>query len=286
MQVFARHLIVFALLTAIGCSIGTPSTTENVVAIVDDKILFKDQIEALAKSALDVDDSTKLVNNYIDDWAKKQLLLTQAKINLNEESQFRLDELTESYRQDLYIKSYQEMIVKSNIDTILTPQQIIMYFEENKSNFKLNIDLIQARYLKVNKSNYNLKEIRTRFKRFKPADKEFLDSIKLQFNAYFLNDSIWIQAIQMANKIKPLGSDDFDRFLKKSQFFELEDSLEVYLVHVKDVLRRNDLAPLPYVEPTIRQILLNKRKLDFIRKFENDILQDARQKNRFKTRFP
>jgi hypothetical protein len=61
----------------------------------------------------------------------------------------------------------------------------------------------------------------------------------------------------------------------------LEDSLEVYLVQINKTLKRGSTAPLEYVKPTIKQILTNKRKVEFIRNFDNEILQDALQKNEF-----
>jgi hypothetical protein len=78
-----------------------------------------------------------------------------------------------------------------------------------------------------------------------------------------------------------MSYDNEDRYLKKSQFFELEDSLGVYLAKVIDVRKMNDIAPLSFVQPTIRQVLLNRRKLDFIRKLETEIIDEATKENEF-----
>ena len=63
--------------------------------------------------------------------------------------------------------------------------------------------------------------------------------------------------------------------LKKGYFGQIEDSLGVYLIKIEDILKRNDIAPLSYVEPTIRQIILNKRKQQLIKILEKDITKDA-----------
>jgi hypothetical protein len=34
---------------------------------------------------------------------------------------------------------------------------------------------------------------------------------------------------------------------------------------------------LDYIKPTLKQILLNKKKLDFVRDFENDLINEAIQ---------
>ena len=70
-------------------------------------------------------------------------------------------------------------------------------------------------------------------------------------------------------------------FLKNDTFFELQDSLEVYLVVVEEVVLRNELAPLEYVTPTLKQILINKRKLELMRQFDREIIEEGLQQNTY-----
>ena len=72
-----------------------------------------------------------------------------------------------------------------------------------------------------------------------------------------------------------------DILLKKTKFLQKEDSLGVYLVAVNEVLRRNDIAPQSYIEPTIKQMILHQRKLQLIRDIEKIILKDAIQNKSF-----
>jgi hypothetical protein len=53
------------------------------------------------------------------------------------------------------------------------------------------------------------------------------------------------------------------------------------LVYIQDILQVNEIAPLPYVEPSIRQVILNRRKLDFIKKLETEIIDEATRENEF-----
>ena len=52
-------------------------------------------------------------------------------------------------------------------------------------------------------------------------------------------------------------------------------------MQITDVLLRNQLAPIEYVMPTIRQIVINKRKLEFIKQLEKDITKDAIKNKQF-----
>jgi len=83
-------------------------------------------------------------------------------------------------------------------------------------------------------------------------------------------------------KIPKFSEDSRGILLKKTKFIQKEDSLGLYLVAVKNVLKRNDIAPLNYITPTIKQMILHKRKLELIRDIEKTLINDAIQNKKFK----
>ena len=222
-------------------------------------------------------DSIIFVRNKIINWAKNHILNEKALINLNQEDQDKLLSLVDSYKSDLFSHSYQEKMVKTTMDTLISEIDIENYYDLNKSNFKLNEDLVKARFLKINNDNYNIKDIRNRFKRFREADVIFLDSISLQFSSFSFNDSIWINKDLFFSKLPNIKTYIKNNIVKKTLFYQLEDSLELYLLKIDKSIFRNDIVPLDYIKPTLRQILLNKKKLEFVSDFEKDLIDDALQ---------
>jgi hypothetical protein len=53
------------------------------------------------------------------------------------------------------------------------------------------------------------------------------------------------------------------------------------LIKINRSIFRNDLAPIEFIRPTLKQVLLNKQKLEFISKFEKDLIDDAIQQKEF-----
>jgi hypothetical protein len=47
------------------------------------------------------------------------------------------------------------------------------------------------------------------------------------------------------------------------------------------VLEINDIAPISYITPDIKQIIINRRRLSQIEKIETEIIDEAIQKNEF-----
>jgi len=275
--------VIIAIFLCISCEYFQTTEVNEPVARVGESYLYKSDITPLISDNISAQDSSIIVSNYIDRWATQELFIQRAKINLPQEKQDAFEELVEEYRNDLYIEAYKEAIVKQSIDTMVTGFDEAKYYTANKENFKLNEELLKLRYINIAKDNSNIEEITKRFERFDEEDKIVLDSLAIQFNNYSLNDSIWVKQTQIFNKIPVITNENKDKYLKKSQFSQIEDSLELYLVQIEDKIGRNDIAPLAYVRPTVRQIILNKRKLEYIRKLEKDITKDAIKQKQFET---
>lgn len=257
-------------------------TDERVpLARVNDTYLYFNDIDHLELEGMTKADSTLAIQNFINNWATQQLFVDGAKLNLSQAKQESFNKLANQYKNDLYTKAYIEALVKRSIDTVFDKAKAQEYYETNKEVFKLNEDLLKFRYIHIDESMINFDDIKTKFKRFNENDKKELDSISIQFKSYSLNDSIWIKVKQVIEKIPSINNENKNELLKKSNFVQLKDSLGVYLMQINDVLLRNDTAPLEYVKSTIKQIVINKRKLELIRQLEKDITKDAIKNKQF-----
>ena len=269
---------IYLIILLLVCSCDLPTNEEsNAVARVGEDFLFISDLENQMKP--NGSDSIQITTRTINEWAEELLYLKKAEINLSSREKKRLEELVSTYRNDLYVKTYKDKAIQSQLDSIVEKEEIESYFEQNKLNFKTNKDLLRGRYVRVRNENYNLRSIRKSIRRFNEDDKVFLDSIALQFTTYSLNDSIWVQASQFFNRLPLISERRYKNFLKNDTFFELQDSLEVYLVVVEEVVLRNDLAPLDYVAPTLNQILINKRKLELMRQLDREIIEEGLRQN-------
>jgi hypothetical protein len=74
-----------------------------------------------------------------------------------------------------------------------------------------------------------------------------------------------------------------ENYLKKSQFFRVEDSLGVYLFYIDKMLDKGETTPRVMLESTIKNVIRNQRKLKFTKQFEKDIVQDAIKSKTYET---
>ena len=250
------------------------------VARVNDTYLYKDDLKAVFTKDITEKDSITLVNNYINNWVKQQLLLSKAQLNL-ENKNAKFEDLVKKYRKDLFINSYKEAVVKQYLNTKITQDDIDQFYLNNNENFKLNEELIKARYIKIGKDVLNKKELIKLFKSTKKSDLVKLTEKVIFLKSHHLNDSIWIKYRDLTNEIPILKTENKQQLLKKDNFIQKEDSLSLYLVAIKQVLLSNEIAPKSYITPTVKQMILHQRKLLLLRNIEETLINDAIKKQQF-----
>ena len=262
------------------CNYFKQDTEKTVVARVNNNYLYKEDIEKLITENTSPEDSTLIVNNYINRWATQQLLIDQAKINLSVDKLDQYNKLVQEYQNDLLTEAYKNVIVGKQLDSNITEQEYKTYYDTNKENFKLKDLLVKLRYVQLPINYDGLAAVKEKLNRYNEKDRTSLNTQNFQFISSNFNDSVWVKKEVLLQTLPVIRSNS-EQVLKKSNFSQLQDSLGVYLVKIENVLNPNDTAPLSYIKPTLKQIILNKRKLELIKKLETDITKDAIETNNF-----
>ena len=266
------------LLFIISCNYNLKNN-DGYVARVGDEFLSVEEIQELIPKNLNKQDSIRIVNNVIEEWATSKLLIQNAIINLTEIEKSQIDNKSEKYRENLIISEYRNKISNNNPDTLASKDEIELFFSENSKNFKLFEEIIKGRYVKLNKNTFNINEIKRRFRRFNQSDKSFFDSISIQLLNYYLNDSIWINKKLFFNKIPSLEYDQSLRISKNNLFYVQEDSLALYLIKINNYKKADDYAPLEYIYNRIKEVIVSKKRIDYLNKIDKELIGDAITKN-------
>ncbi len=278
MKYYIFSVLLFAV---ISCKNFGNQIKKQTIARVNDTYLYKEDIKDLVLENTSKEDSVNIVNNYINSWATRQLFIDQAKRNLSEEELKEFDKLVENYQSTLFINAYKNAVINKSINMEVTEDDLESFYNQNLENFNLNEELVKLRYLHLPPGYKNIVATQRQLNRFNEEDVDELTLKKEEYLAYSLNDSTWVKLDQVLNKIPILKKQDRSKLLKNGRYMQLRDSTGVYMVKIKDVLKRREKAPLEYIKPTIRQIILNKRKLELVKKIEKDITKDAVENKQF-----
>ena len=265
----------FIVLTFSSCSFFNKEAKPTAIARVKDSYLYKEELNNLVPKGTSKKDSLQIVRSFIDRWASQKLLIKAAELNIDSEDKAAFDELIKQYKIDLYTKAYIEKVVKKTLDTIISEQELKEYYKNNKDNFKTNGTLVRLRYINLNKDNPKFETIKSKFLDFKKSDKKFWETYALQCKSFALNDSIWVDLSSIYEKLPFINPDNRDQYIASGKTIQHSDSLDVYLVKIRQIIDKNQIAPFDYLKPTLKEVILNKRKLELIKKFEKEITDDA-----------
>lgn len=264
----------------VSCEYFNKEKPQYAVARVGEKYLYRENIASIMPQDYTKEDSISIAQKYINTWAIKELMLAKAEQNITDKDKEDFERLVSDYRADLYINFYKESLINNAIDTVVKNKEMEFFYEKNKEIFKLNEALVKLRYIQLSSAEKQkrLNSFEEKIRRFDASDRRELDSISLQFVSVYLNDSVWVKTESVLKKFPFLES----KIQENRQIFvNHKDSTGIYFVQVCDVLHRNEQAPMEYALPTLKQIILNQRKLEFVKKLETDIINTGIKKKQF-----
>jgi hypothetical protein len=272
----AKNLVVllFALMLA-SCGDKEQTGPETAAARVNNAYLDREELKGIVPEGASKQDSLAVIKAYIDRWATQHLLLDAAKVNIGSEKQQELDKLIEQYKADLYTKAYLEEMVKQSVDTVVTNAEIADYYKANKENFRATELLVKLRYIRMEKDNPKLGSVSSKFSAGGKKNIKALTDMALQFKSYAFNDSVWTDMNDVYQKLPFITPENRNRYISPGISYQYPDSTDVYMVKVQQVTGVGQAAPYEYIEPTIKQLIINNRKLELIKKFQKEIIDDA-----------
>ena len=275
-------IIFFAIVLLAGCRNRNNTADRIPVAEVGKVILYYDEIPQLIQHGINEADSVAIIQNYINKWAKRRLLLLKAEENLAPELKSVIEQQIEETRTNLVIYQYQQQMILEKMDTVLSEAELENYYNVNEKSFILNSDIVKALFIKLPVETPELNKIRTLARSNNQNDLQQLETYCYQFAEKFddFNED-WVPMNRLSVELQQ-DIENEETFLKNNKFFETSDSLSVYLISIRDYRLRSTTAPFEYVKNDIKRIIWNTRRIEFIQSLENGIYNEALKKNSFK----
>lgn len=251
---------------------------EKAIAKVYDVYLYPSDIEGIVPKGTSNEDSLLLVQSYIENWVRQTLLIKQAEENVDIDLE-TIEQQLESYKSSLLIYAYEQQLIAQKLDTTVTAEQIKSYYEANKENFELKKTILKASYIKLPKNAIRIENAIKWFKSSKEKDKRELETYCMQFSPdYSLVDTSWLYYDKLSEVI-PLERLSESSVLQNNNYIQISDKDFIYLVKVKTFMYKEDISPLEIEVDNIKNIIINKRKVEMIDKMENEVYKNARDNN-------
>ncbi len=252
--------------------------SENVVARAGSEYLYESDIKGLIASGTPPADSLNIVRNYVNTWIRQQLMVQKAKENINDDKN-SFEKQLEEYRNSLIIYHYQTRLLEQALDTSVADAEIEKYYNENMSNFELKDHIVKFAYCKMlEDSVQQIQKIRKILKQDSLDIEEFEKYSAAHAVDFYYNVDKWMYFSDLQIMV-PITTFDEEKYLRNNNYIEIKDSPIIYLLRFFDYKIKDGISPLILERENIRDIIINKRKLTFLQKMDQDIYEEAFKNN-------
>lgn len=271
-----KYCFIFIAFVSLLCGCKDSRSVEDaeVLVRVKDRTLKRGEIAGQIPKGISSADSLLFAESLVRKWIKDGLVYDVAQRNLGEEME-EVDKLVEQYRRSLIRYRYQERLVREKLSNDIREADMLAYYEQNQKKFILDKSLIKGLFLKIPVDAPGLADVKGWYKSSSEASLEKIEKYSVQNAAiydYFYDK--WVDFDEVMDNI-PVHASNPNEFLKTHKFVEVSDSTYCYLLNIKEYLTVGSVAPYDYATPQIVEMLTNQRKVEYLKKFEEELYNDA-----------
>lgn len=262
------------------CSSCSLKNTENQdwVVRVHNHYLMQEELAKAVPLSLSPEDSAKAADLYINQWLKDHVVLVQAELNLPPE-RMDFEQQLRDYRNSLVVYSFERELIKQKLDTVVTEAEIAAYYKEHPRNFELKDFIVRVRFIKVASDAPKQAELEMWIDSEADDDYYKLIDYSKQFAEFgFFDEERWLYLDELLTQV-PVRIADKAQFLSQNKLVKLSEGDYLYLLKILDYQMKDGISPLELVKQDIRNIIVNKRKREFIIQMRKDLMDQALKNN-------
>lgn len=242
---------------------------------VDGEYLYREDVQAMIPLRASPADSIAFAERCIRNWVEEQLLYQKAEQNIRSDQ--HIEQMVKEYRHSLIMQEYQQSLIDQKLSSEVTDEQMLAFYTNNPSLFVLKEPAIRGLFIKVPKNSSSIDELKTWYKKSDAATIEKIE--KYCFHNAVIYEYFYDHWVPLSDFDGKLKADliDLDNHLTDDKNFEAEDEEFCYLLHVEDFVLDGKLKPYDLARSEIANMLINQRKVDYMKQVRNDLYDRSMQ---------
>ena len=272
MKIRTILFILTAGLLLSSCAAYEKKNQAGAAVIVNGHYLYHSTLDSMT-IGMSGEDSLRLVQQYISQWAKDILMYDKARAHSNS----TIETLVEDYRRTLYVHAYEQYLVDRRMPKTVTDSTVRQVYEQMPERFLLNESILKGMLVVVPNDAPNIAKLRTWMTK---ADMDHIEKYAYQnASGYELFADKWLTTTDLIVTI-PITRAEMEAALKTKNQIEVSDTLKTYILQVTDKCLRGEKMPIDYARPEIEKIILNARQVEFLQKERERLYNEAIQERK------
>ncbi len=255
-----------------------PTKADEPIAKVGEIVLTTSQLITAIPQNASSEDSAIIADEFVRRWVTQQVVMQKAQLNLSEE-ELDIEEAIEEYRRALLVERYQQKVVDQKFKPSITDEEIAAYYNNAIDNFRLNETIMKGVFAVIPNDAPNIKSFRKSLSLDEDEKYAKVENYIYNFaKTSQLSLDKWTTFAAMKQFI-PIELQPTEQQLMKQKQIEVSDKENTYFIIATDMKLADDYAPIDYVSDKVYSILLNKKKIDFIKELSANLYNEAMHNN-------
>lgn len=274
-----------------GCQALEKKQQVGAVAELNGQYLYRSTLDSLTLG-LNSEDSLRVVQLFIRQWAQDILLYDNSTARTHQE----IEQMVSEYRRTLYAQAYEDRLVERRMPKSIPDSSVQAIYDRMPDRFILDESIVKGVLLVVPNDAPNLSKVKQwllkigterqeRKERKNSKATNVLDDIEKYVyqnaSGYELFTDQWTTVTALTRQM-PVERADLETKLKYGNRIEISDSTQTFILQVTEKHMRGEKMPVEYARPQIEKIILNARRVEFLRKERERLYNDAVQEKKIK----
>lgn len=255
-----------------GCQAFEKKQQSGAAVELNGHYLYRSTLDSLTLG-MNSEDSLRAAQQYIRQWAQDILLYDATMSHTNAQ----IETMVNDYRRTLYAQAYEERLVDKRMSKTITDSTVLALYQQMPERFKLDESIMKGMLVVVPSDAPNIPKLR-QWMAAQSLDK--IEKYAYQnASGYELFTEQWKTTTEII-RLVPMERADLENRLKGTNHIEVADSSKIYLLQITDKNMRGEAMPVEYARPQIEQIILNARRVEFMRKERERLYNEAIQERK------
>lgn len=271
-----------------GCQVLEKKQQVGAVAELNGQYLYRSTLDSLTLG-LNSEDSLRVVQLFIRQWAQDILLYDNSTARTHSE----IEQMVSEYRRTLYAQAYEDRLVEHRMPKSIPDSAVQAIYDRMPDRFILDESIVKGVLLVVPNDAPNLSKVKQWLLKIGTERQEkknskvtnVLDDIEKYVyqnaSGYELFTDQWTTVTALTRQM-PVERADLETKLKYGNRIEISDSTQTFILQVTEKHMRGEKMPVEYARPQIEKIILNARRVEFLRKERERLYNDAVQEKKIK----
>lgn len=272
--------LVCALLFACAPKTGEQNAGDKMLAQVHNHSLYLSELEGMVPPGSSSEDSSLIINAFVERWVREAVMLHEAELNVPKD--LNIDKLVRDYRASLVRHNYEQILINSLLDSVVTEAQLKEFYGKFKDQFQTEEPLFRCYYLKVPKVAPDLNDLKKWWSNIEKVGN--LEALRTYAATYAsvtkLDEKAWYEVGAFSMDL-PAGWISTGNMTGKLSFVREEGGF-VHFFKTLEVISENSTPPMSYVEDKAKRVILHQRKQKLLDEKKEEMYQRELRRNNVK----